>query len=220
MELRWATPRSPSHLAHPSPSPPQPSRALPLTSGPSRQGERQQAEPGSAHAPGHGGSGHSRARLYKHTAMPASQPGGNASGTHCSPSASQPGSQPSAATLRPQLRRAPPQGGGGDTAERGREGPPGVEPEGPLGSQAGSGDPDPGPRRAERGRARPGEGLGPGFPEPSQTPLSTAASCLRPALCWMPWVTLRGLSPSTFPRDRHSWRRALKELTEPPGTKN
>lgn len=68
-------------------------------------------------------------RVHKHAAMPAPRPGGGASGTHCSPSASQPGSQPSTATLRPQLRRAPPRGGGGDApARRGREGPPGRSP--------------------------------------------------------------------------------------------
>lgn len=68
-----ATPRSPSHLAHPPPSLPQPSHALPLTSGPSRQGERQQAQPGSAHDPGHGGSGHLRARrsqAHSHASLP------------------------------------------------------------------------------------------------------------------------------------------------------
>lgn len=72
-ELQGATPRSSGHPAHPPPSSPShlPPRAPPLTSGPPRQGERQQAEPDGAHAPGHGGSGPSRA--------PRSQARGHAS---------------------------------------------------------------------------------------------------------------------------------------------
>lgn len=72
--MQGTTPRSPGYLAHPAPSPPHPSCALPLTSGPSRQDKRQQAEPGGAHAPGHGGSGPLRAPRSQapgHTSPPA-----------------------------------------------------------------------------------------------------------------------------------------------------
>lgn len=104
-------------------------------------------------------------RVHKHAAMPAPRPGGGASGTHCSPSASQPRSQPSAATLRPQLRRAPPRGGGGDAPARrggGAGGTAGKEPGGTPGSRVGSGDGEqrresPSPRR---GRLHGGRGLG------------------------------------------------------------
>lgn len=71
-ELHGATPRSSGPPAHPPPSSPRPPpRTPPLTSGPPRQGERQQAQPDGAHAPGHGGSGPSRA--------PRSQARGHAS---------------------------------------------------------------------------------------------------------------------------------------------
>lgn len=68
-----ATARSLDHLAHPPPSSPQPP-APPLTSGPCQQGERQQAAPGGAHTPGHGGSGPScapRSQARGHAGTPA-----------------------------------------------------------------------------------------------------------------------------------------------------
>ena len=120
-ELQWATPTSSGHPAHPSPSSPSapaPRHLLLVHAGrasASRQSRTAPTPPGMvAAAPRALGA-------HKHAAMPAPRPGGGASGTHCSPSASQPGSQPSATTLRPQLRRAPPRGGGGDApARRGR----------------------------------------------------------------------------------------------------
>lgn len=191
-ELQGTTPRSPRYLAHPAPSPPQPSCALPLTSGPSRQDKRQQAEPGGAHAPGHGGSGPSRA--------PRSQALG-----HASPPARRrrvwnpllslrfPAQLLAIGReLRPQLCRAPPPSGGGDTpAWRGREGLPGEEPAGPLGTQAGSGDPEQ-PRDEDSFKvgaawarvAGGGNGvLDSGFQELIGTPLCTAARFLCPSLC-------------------------------------
>lgn len=94
--------------------------------------------------------------------------------------------------LRPQLCRAPPPSGGGDTpAWRGREGLPGEEPAGPLGTQAGSGDPEQ-PRDEDSFKvgaawarvAGGGDGvLDSGFQELIGTPLCTAARFLCPSLC-------------------------------------
>lgn len=143
-QLRGATPRprlpSPPQLS----IPPQLSRAPPLTSGPCRQGQRQQAQPGGAHAPGHGGSGHScapRSLAHSHASLPTRrQRVWNPLLAQRLPAQQLPAIGGDAPPSAPQgsatgWRR-------GRARKEGREGPPGEESAGPLGSHAGPGDLD------------------------------------------------------------------------------